>query len=132
MSHTAKILGAAALILCGYFAGAASAQNAPATGQQPPKPDAGATAQTNCLADSGGFKRNGKFAVYTVELENKCEDRLKCRIDVFVISAKGPSQGHTTMTLAPKSDGAAAKKSYALRVRMLGGMAQSTRECRVF
>jgi hypothetical protein len=133
MSNIAKFFAGAALILCGCFTGAALAQNAPAAGQEPPpKADAGTTSQSSCISDSGGFKRDGKSAVYTVELENKCEDRLKCRIDVFVISAKGPAQGHATLTLAPKSRGAAAKKSYALKVKMLGGIAQSSRECWVF
>ena len=132
MTNTAKFLGAA-LLLCGCCAGAALAQNAPAAGQEPPpKADEGTTAQLNCLADSGGFKRDRKQAVYTVELANKCEQRLKCRVDVFVISAKGTAQGHATLILAPKSKGAAAKKTYVMKVKMMGGMAQSSRECRVF
>jgi hypothetical protein len=133
MSHTAKVLGAAALLLCGGFAGAALAQNAPAAGQEPPpKADAGTTSQLNCISDSGGFKRSGDSATYTIELENKCEQRLKCRVYAYVTSSKGPVQGHATMILAPKSRGAAAKQSYAMKVKMLGGMAQSSRECRVF
>ena len=56
---------------------------------------------------------------------------MKCRVYVYVISAKGPVRGHATLVLAPKSDGAAAQKTYALKVKMLGGMAQSARECRV-
>ena len=100
MTNTAKFLGAA-LLLCGCCAGAALAQNAPAAGQEPPpKADEGTTAQLNCLADSGGFKRDRKQAVYTVELANKCEQRLKCRVDVFVISAKGTAQGHAVRCFA--------------------------------
>jgi hypothetical protein len=34
--------------------------------------------------------------------------------------------------LAPKSRGAAATNSYAMRAKMNGGSSQSTRECRVF
>lgn len=133
-----KAIGAAgaALMLCGFLTGAALAQTA--TGQdqdkgqqQPPKAEAGATAQGDCLTDNGGFKRQGNSAVYTVELENKCEQRLKCRVYVNVSSAKGSAQGHATLILAPHSRGAAAKKSYVLKVKMLGGMAQSSRECRV-
>jgi hypothetical protein len=36
------------------------------------------------------------------------------------------------LVLAPKSQGAAAKKSYTMRVKMIGGSSQSTRECRAF
>jgi hypothetical protein len=133
MTNTAKYLAGVALILGGVFASAALAQNAPAAGQEPPPvADAGTTSQLNCISDSGGFKRSGDSATYTVELENKCEQRLKCRVYVYITSSKGPVQGHATMILAPKSRGAAAKNSYVLKVKMLGGMAQSSRECRVF
>jgi hypothetical protein len=137
-----KAIGAACavLMLCGFLTGVALAQTA--TGQQqdkgqdvgqqaPPKAEAGATAQGDCLTDNGGFKRQGNNAVYTVELENKCEQRLKCRVYVNVSSAKGSAQGQATLILAPHSRGAAARKSYVLKVKMLGGMAQSSRECRV-
>ena len=128
-----KTIGAAgaALMLFGLLTGAALAQNA--SGQTPPPvAEAGTTAQGDCLTDNGGFKRQGNNAVYTVELENKCEQRLKCRVYVNVSSAKGSAQGQATLILAPHSRGAAAMKSYALKVKMLGGMAQSSRECQVF
>jgi hypothetical protein len=44
---------------------------------------------------------------------------------------EGAGHGRATLELAPKSRGAAAKKSYVLKVKMLGGITQSTRECRV-
>ena len=131
MRHTAKLMAGAALILGGCWAGAALAQNAPAAQEPPPVADKGTTSQAQCIADSGGFKQSEEGAAYTVELANKCEQRLQCRVYVYVISAKGPAHGHATLVLAPKSRGAAAKKTYALKVKMLGGMAQSTRECRV-
>jgi hypothetical protein len=126
MTDTAKCLAGAALILGGCFAGGAVAQNAP-----PPKAEAGTSAQSQCLSDGGGFKNVDDHAAYTIELANNCEQRLKCQVYVYVISAKGPSHGHATLELAPKSRGAAAKKSYVLKVKMLGGITQSTRECRV-
>jgi hypothetical protein len=131
MMHIAKPIAGVALILGGCCAGAALAQNAPAAQAPPPVADKGTTAQSQCIADSGGFKQSEEGAAYTIELANKCEQRLQCRVYVYVISAKGPAHGHATLVLAPKSRGAAAKKTYALKVKMLGGMAQSTRECRV-
>ena len=133
MTNTAKYLAGVALILGGVFASAALAQNAPAAGQEPPPvADEGTTSQLKCIADSSGFKRSGDSATYTIELANKCEQRLKCRVYAYITSSKGPVQGHATMILAPKSSGAAAKKSYVMKVKMMGGMAQSSRECRVF
>lgn len=131
MSHIAKYLAGVALILGGCFAGAALAQNAPAAAQEPPKADAGTTAQSNCISDSGGFKQINDTPVYTIELANKCEQRLKCEVYVYIVSAKGPVHGHASMILAPKSRGARAKDTYVLKVKMLGGITQSTRECRV-
>jgi hypothetical protein len=137
MTHAAKCLAVLALCLCGCFAGGAMAQNAPAADQDkgqepPPKPDPGTTAQLKCIAKNSGFKRSGNSATYTITLENKCEQRMKCRVFAYVTNSKGAAQGHASMILAPKSGGAAAKKSYATKVKMLGGMAQSSRECRVF
>ena len=132
LKSNSRALGVA-LILCGCFAGVALAQNAPAAGQEPPPTaDEGTTSQLKCIADSSGFKRSGNTATYTIELENKCEQRLKCRVYAYITSSKGPVQGNATLVLAPKSKGAAAKNSYAIKVKMLGGMAQSSRECRVF
>jgi hypothetical protein len=127
MALTAKCLAGAALIVSGCFAGAALAQS----GQAAPKADAGTTAQSQCLTDSGGFKMVDDHAAYTIELTNNCEQRLKCQVYVYVSSAKGPAHGHATLVLAPKSRGAAAKKTYVLKVKMLGGITQSTRECKV-
>ena len=91
MTRTIGAAGAA-LMLFGLLTGAAQAQNA--SGQTPPPvAEAGSTAQGECLTDHGGFKRQGNGAVYTVELENKCEQRLKCRVYVNVSSAKGSAQG---------------------------------------
>ena len=49
-----------------------------------------------------------------------------------MINARGATQGRATLILGPKSDGAAATKSYALKVKGAGGFSTSDRECRVF
>jgi hypothetical protein len=127
----AKRATGAALILCGFLSTAAWAQNAP--GQEPPPvADPGTTGQSNCISENDNFKRNGKQPVFEIELENKCEQRLKCQVFVYITSAKGPVQGRGTIVLAPKSKGAAAKGSYIIKTKMAGGSSQSARECRVF
>jgi len=130
MTDFARILAGTALILGGVFASAALAQSPPAAGQKPPVPDEGTTQQESCISDGGGFKMIGDTPTYTIELTNKCEQRLKCQIFVYVISAKGPVQGHSTLTLPGNTRGKPVKESYVLKVKMLGGMAQSTRECK--
>jgi hypothetical protein len=132
MTKAAKCL-IAVLMLCGCFAAGASAQNAPASGQTPPpQPDAGTTAQTECISEHDGYEMRGKTPTFVITLENKCEQRLKCEIFANISSARGSAKGHTTMVLGAKSSGASAKKSYTIKVKMIGGMSQSDRACKVF
>jgi hypothetical protein len=117
-----------AVILGGSLGLAAAADTE--SGQKPP-PEAKPAAQKDCLADGGsGFKLNGKQATYVIALENKCEVRLRCKVYALVQTAKGEAKGHKTLVLAPKSKGAAAKQAYVLKVRMIGGIAQVSRECK--
>jgi hypothetical protein len=132
MTKAAKCLAAAALMLGGCFAVAASAQNAPAAGQEPPPvAEPGTTAQGACITENDGYEMRGKQSTFVITLENKCEQRLKCEIFASISSARGAAKGHTTMVLGPKSSGAAAKKSYPIKVKMIGGMSQSDRACKV-
>jgi hypothetical protein len=120
---------AAALIL--RFAGAALAQTAPPA-EPPPAAEPGTGPQSNCIAENDGYQMRGKTPTFVIELENKCEQRMRCKVFVYITSAKGPAQGRGTIVLAPKSRGAPAKKSYTMRAKMIGGSSQSARECRVF
>ena len=73
------------------------------------------------------MSRLGKGGL-SIELTNSCEQRMKCRVFAYITSAKGAAQGRGTIVLAPKSRGAAAKNSYAMKARC-GGSSQSAREC---
>lgn len=96
-------------------------------GQQPPKePDL-----KECVVDSGGFRLSGKTPTYVMELENKCERRLPCKVAIYVTTAFGPAQGQGTLILAPHAAGEAARKSYAIKVKAMGGVAQGSRSCEV-
>jgi hypothetical protein len=116
-----------AAIVGGCLSLAAAADNE--SGQKPPQE--AKPAQKDCVSDSGGgFKLDGKQATYVIALENKCEMRLHCKVYAFVQNARGDVRGHKTLTLAPKSKGAAAKQSYVLKVKMMSGIAQVSRECK--
>ncbi len=121
----AGLIVAAALLSATH----AFAQNAP---EPPPKPDAGATAQTNCIDEEDHYRMDGKKPVFFIALTNKCEARLRCKVFANVSSARGSALGHSTLVLAPKSRGAAAKQTFTMRVKMIGGNSMSDRECRVF
>ncbi len=123
----------AAFLLAGCIA--AHAQNAPgqnAPGQEPPPvADKGTTLQLNCV-DEGG-DTIGAYGHYIRRnfLTNKCEQRLRCDAFSAAHNAQGVQRTHAVLILAPKSQGAAATKTYQFKIKEAGGMLSSTRHCRV-
>jgi hypothetical protein len=105
---------------------------APRAADKNPVPDPGTTGQAACIDETGDYQTHGDALTFVIELSNKCDKRLKCTIDAYVVGAKGPSSGHTILILGATSSGAAAKQSYAMKVKMAGGTAQVSRQCRVF
>ena len=93
-------------------------------------PDRGTTSQFNCIDENTQYTKSGKSFFYVMKFENKCEARMKCAVFAYVLNARGPAHGRSTLILGPKSDGAAATKSYALKIKGIGGFGTSARECR--
>lgn len=121
-----KFLRAAALVAgVVSFAGAALADDAPA------KADAEQTAKSSCITDTSGFKMQGKTPVYEMTLQNSCAERIKCKVYLNVETARGATRGEATLVLDGRKQGEPPTKSYALKVKMLSGMAQGARECKV-
>lgn len=116
----------ATAFLCGYLTVPALAQST----QEPPKPEPGTTVQRKCIDEKDGYTSKGKRSLFVIQLENKCDVRMVCKVFANVSSAKGNALGRGTIRLAPKSAGAKAKGSWTMPVKMLGGSSQSTRECR--
>jgi hypothetical protein len=114
---------------------------APAT-QQNPLPVAPAAPQAaapdaakdpqSCLTETGDYVSHSSGVSYLIGVENKCDKRIKCTIDAYVVGAKGPASAHITMILGAASSGAGAKKSYAMKVKAAGGIAQVSRDCKIF
>ena len=100
MPQAAKCI-AAALIL--GFAAAAQAQTVAPAGEPAPKAEAGTTAQSKCISEDDNYVRLGKGVGFRIELTNRCEQRITCKVFVYITSAKGPAQGRGTIVLAPKS-----------------------------
>jgi hypothetical protein len=96
---------------------------APVEKAAPQQPD-------DCLTGDGGFQTKGSVNSFVVAIENTCEKRFRCQIYAYITGAKGPTLGHGTVILGPKSSGSAAKKSYAIKVKMAGGTAEVSRECK--
>jgi hypothetical protein len=130
-----------AVVLCGSVATAALAQNSePLTSDPQPVPEhplpgtaapSGAASDVqSCLQETGDYVTRGSAVIYAIGLANTCEKRLRCEIFANVTGARGTSLGHTVMDLGPGSSGSAAKKSYEMRVKAAGGVAQVSRQCR--
>ena len=104
------------------LAGAAFAEQTPAKAEEAAKPA--------CITDISGFKMQGKTPVYEMTLQNACAQRIRCRVYLNVATARGSSRGEATLLLDGGHQGAPATKSYALKVKMLTGIAQGARECK--
>jgi hypothetical protein len=128
-----------ALVVCAGLVSAASAEDAaappaaaPAAPAQNPAAETAPPEQPKCIEETGDFATRGKKFVYVIGLENTCEKHVKCKIYANVTGARGTVLGQTIMQLGPKSSGAAAKKTYAMKVKTAGGTAQVSRECQVY
>jgi hypothetical protein len=147
--RSAAIVLTAVLMTAVGFAGAALAQDAaapssasppaaetPAGDPQNPLPAAAAPPPAAagdlqaCLAETGDYQSHGSAVTYLIGLTNTCDKRIRCVIDAYVVGAKGPSSGHAVMTLGAKSSGAAATKTYTMKVKAFGGTAQVSRDCK--
>jgi hypothetical protein len=124
LSRGARI---AALALI-FSARMAAAQNAPA--EKPPQPESGTGLQIACISEDDKFTAIRDKPGFAITLQNLCERRMQCEVFAYITTAKGPTQAHGRLLLAPKSRGDAAKATYAVRVKMMGGNTTSTRECR--
>lgn len=121
-------LGLIAILSCG-LAHAAAAQEVTGGDQPKDEPKPGEIALKDCVAHTSDFQQHNGAPAYVVTLENKCERRFICKVNVNVTNAFGSTHGQATLRLGPHAAGAVAKKTYALKVKALGGMAQESRQC---
>src|SRR5262245_2129300 len=100
----------------------------PDPGQEPPSNQTAADPQ-KCIKENSGFKQTGKAATFEIALANSCAQRFRCTISAYVTTAGGPTQGRSVLVLAPKSR-SGATKTYVMKVKSAGGMANVSRECK--
>ena len=126
-------LAAVGFVLC-LTGGGALAQNATVSnGQEPPAEQAAAEKppeKPKCVNNNSGFKEKGKTATFEVELENSCDERLKCTVDAFVTGARGQAQGHGTLILPAAPKGQTTRKTYEMKIKSAGGMANVSHSCK--
>ena len=90
----------------------------------------GTTAQAACLDEQDGYKLRRKHPMFVIELTNKCETRMICKVYAFVISAHGTAQGHGTIRLAAAAPGQPSKGTFTMKAKAMRGSSHSDRECR--
>lgn len=105
-------------------------EHRPDPGQTPPQDKPSGPETKECIADHSTFRTVGKIEAYVIELRNACEQRFRCIVDAYVVTARGPAQARVTLTLGPASKAAAARKSHVVNVRSSGGMASVSRSCK--
>src|SRR5688572_10543487 len=88
----------------------------PAEQQVEPKP-AETEKKPDCVTNQTAFKQNGEQPVYEVALENSCDMRLKCTVDLTVLGSRGMAQGRGTLVLGPAAEGQTSRKIYVLKVK---------------
>jgi hypothetical protein len=135
------------VIVCGLGASAVSAGGGNAPGNAPREDDAGRPAPAGrpsdqgqvppvdaprpptaneCIGDRADFKDTRGQALFVIELTNACDKRIRCVIDAYVTTAKGPTSGHAVLTVPGK---AGAMKSHAMKIGQSSGMANTSRAC---
>lgn len=125
-------IGLAALLACALACAAAAEDVTPQDASKDTPKDAPKAEEIplkDCVHEDSDFHMHGKSPAFVIALTNKCEKRLRCKVNVNVTNAFGSAQGHATLLLAPHAAGAAATKTYSLKVKAMGGMAQSSRQC---
>lgn len=98
--------------------------------QKPAEQKADKTEGPKCVTNQTAFKQAGEQPVFEIVLENSCDARVKCTVDVYVLGAKGPTQGHTTLVLGAAAKGQTTRKVYTLKVKSSGGMANMSQACK--
>jgi hypothetical protein len=83
-----------------------------------------------CVTSNTAWREKGKSTLFEIELQNTCDQRLKCTVDAFVIGSRGQAHGHGTLILAPAAKGQPTRNVYALKVKSAGGMANVSHSCK--
>lgn len=119
----------AAVALCCGLVCTAGAQEVTGDNQPDDTAKAEVTTAKDCVTFASDFRMFEGAPAYVITLENKCERRFRCKVNVGIMNAYGQAHGQATLRLAPRGDGDGARKTYALKVKQLGGMAQEQRQC---
>lgn len=89
---------------------------------------AATAAPKDCTKLDASFKRDRGHPVFVTELRNECGQRMRCKVYVSIVSSREHLLREHALTLA--ATGARATGSYRLPVKLMGGGASASHECR--
>jgi len=97
------------------------------SGQTPPQASG---PSDGCVSHDAGFKERSGKPVFVIALQNICEKRMRCVVNAYLTTSRGPTKFRAAMTLAPQSRGKAAHKSHVTPLRENGGTATTSHSCK--
>ncbi len=83
------------------------------------------TLTEKCTSDeASSYRGEGDRQLFVYDVENTCDFRLRCELNISIVNAFGLNHDHKIITIEPKSHG-----SLMLWVKSAGGMSTRRHTC---
>jgi hypothetical protein len=83
------------------------------------------TLSEKCTSDAASSHRGeGDRKVFLFDVENTCDFRIRCELNIAILNAYGLNVDHKTVTIEPKAHG-----SLILWIKVPGGMSTRRHTC---
>ncbi len=83
------------------------------------------TLSEKCTSDqASSYRGEGDRQLFVYDVENTCDFRLRCELNIAILNAFGLNVDHKTVTIEPKSHG-----SLVLWIKSAGGMSTRRHTC---
>ncbi|SDI51395.1 MULTISPECIES: hypothetical protein [Bradyrhizobium] len=84
------------------------------------------TLTEKCTSDAASsYRSDGDRELFVYDIENTCDYRLRCELNIALLNAFGLKVDHKILTIEPKSHG-----SLVLWVKSAGGMSTRRHTCK--
>ena len=84
------------------------------------------TLEEKCTSDAASsYRGEGDRKLFVYDVENTCDFRLSCELNIAILNAYGLNQDHKTVTVEPKSHG-----SLIMWIKGSGGMSTRRHTCK--
>ena len=84
------------------------------------------TLAEKCTSDAASsYGGEGAREFFAYDIENTCDFRLSCELNIAILNAYGMNLDHKTVTIEPKSHG-----SLVLWIKSAGGMSTRRHTCK--